>query len=102
MSEKQCLESKNGTEGGESGETVTERQVFRVENPDAISPPIPAPRRSQREKRRPAWFDSYQMNQVVVKPHDSKLEALNVLMSSGILEQIDRTVVYSILDSIIK
>ena len=102
VSEKQCLESKNGTEGGESGETVTERQVFRVENPDAISPPIPAPRRSQREKRRPAWFDSYQMNQVVVKPHDSKLEALNVLMSSGILEQIDRTVVYSILDSIIK
>ena len=63
----------------------------------------PVPRRSQREKRAPKWFDSYHMQQISIRPqHDSRLEALSILTSSGILDQIDRNVAYSILDSIIK
>ena len=63
----------------------------------------PVPRRSQREKSAPKWFDSYHMQQISIRPqHDSRLEALSILTSSGILDQIDRNVAYSILDSIIK
>ena len=42
------------------------------------------------------------MNQVVLRPHDSKLEALNILISSGVLEKMDRSVAYSLLDTIIE
>ena len=42
------------------------------------------------------------MSQISIRPHDSRLEALGILTSSGILDQLDRNVAYSILDSIIK
>ena len=47
-------------------------------------PPKPPERRSVRERKQPAWFDSYQMKQMVARPYDNKLMALDELMNSGI------------------
>ena len=61
-------------------------------------PPKPAQRRSGRERKPPAWFDSYQMNQLVARPYDRKLESLNVLFNSGILGELDSEIAHRIIN----
>ena len=51
--------------------------------------PIPQLRRSVRQRQAPAWFDSYQMNQIVPRPYDSRLEQLSVFLNSGVLSELD-------------
>ena len=43
-------------------------------------PPGQRLRRSDRERKPPAWHDSYQINNMVVRPYDNKLESLNILL----------------------
>ena len=99
LQRKQCDIRRN------ESEYIEQREMVRSENRETDGErlePVPAPRRSTRTRKQPAWFDSFQMNQVVLRPHDSKLEAFNMLMSSGILDKMERNVAFSILDAIIK
>ncbi len=64
----------------------------RESSQEAESPPTPAPRRSERSRKLPVRFDSFQMNQMVTRPYDCKLQALETLMSSGVLNQVDAEV----------
>ncbi len=63
------------------------------QRPSLTPKPIPTPRRSERSRKKPEWFDSYYMNQMVhiPRPYDIKLEAIDKLMSSGILDNFDAT-----------
>ena len=99
LQRKQCDIRRN------ESEYIEQREMVRSENRETDGErlePVPAPRRSTRTRKQPPWFDSFQMNQVVLRPHDSKLEAFNMLMSSGILDKMERNVAFSILDAIIK
>ncbi|KAH3893069.1 hypothetical protein DPMN_017209 [Dreissena polymorpha] len=52
--------------------------------------PTPTPRRSVREKRPTERYKDYQMNACVVpRPQDARFEALNKLIASGVLNQVD-------------
>ncbi len=52
-------------------------------------------RRSERERRRPVRYESYQVSQVTTSQwHDSKLQALETLMSSGVLKQCDAEIAH--------
>ena len=70
-------ETGNETEGNEA-------QIDNESQRDQRPPPKPHERRSVRECRPRPWFDAYQMNQMVTRPYDNKLMALDELMSSGI------------------
>ena len=100
--------TENSREDSERERTETEQFLTSTEGNTQNSvaeeqiPPKPPPRRSQRERRKPVWYDTYQMNQMVHRTQDSKLDALNILMSSGILQQIDRNIAHNLLDTIIK
>ena len=99
LQRKQCDIRRN------ESEYIEQREMVRSENRETDGErlePVLAPRRSTRTRKQPAWFDSFQMNQVVLRPRDSKLEAFNTLMSSGILDKMERNVAFSILDAIIK
>ncbi|XP_060575985.1 uncharacterized protein LOC132733359 [Ruditapes philippinarum] len=78
-------------------------KVITTEHREQACVPKPAPRKSSREKRQPKWFDSYQMNQMVtMRPIDSKLHALNKLMTSGILKDVDSEFAHKLIDAIMK
>ena len=65
-------------------------------------PPKPPERRSVRERKQPAWFDSYQMNQMVARPYDNKLMALDELMNSGILNRVNADVAHKLILAVMK
>ena len=64
--------------------------------------PEPPPKRPTRERKLPARFDSYQMYQMQSRPVDSKIQSINVIMSSGILNEIDRDVAHKVLKAILQ
>ena len=41
----------------------SERDRSEERDQEEARPPVPIPRRSGRERRKPAWFDAYQVNQ---------------------------------------
>ena len=92
VTERTDLEQHTPSGGGNVLNDVAEDQI----------PPKPPPRRSQRERKKPIWYDTYHMNQVVHRTQDSKLDALNILVSSGILHVMDRNIAHSLVDAIIK
>ncbi|MCG7882613.1 MAG: hypothetical protein JAY96_13610 [Candidatus Thiodiazotropha endolucinida] len=60
-------------------------------------------RRSARERKPPKWFDSYQVNQVTVnRPVNRKLQTLQMLLSSGVLNELDSDMTDSILVTVMK
>ncbi len=67
-------------------------------------PPISPPRRSERERKPPARFDMYHMNQMVHRPYmyDTKLQALETLMSSGLLTQFDTEMAHKMVKSMME
>lgn len=62
--------------------------------------PTPTPRRSTRPKKPPERYKDYSMNSLVPRPVDSRLQAVNALMSSGVLNEIDSEVARKMLQSI--
>ena len=76
--------------------------VPRQDSTEQQEQPAVVPRRSERSRKPPEWTKSYQMNQITTRPYDSKLHALDVVMNSGILNNLDVEVTHKILDAIIK
>ncbi|XP_060594144.1 uncharacterized protein LOC132748508 [Ruditapes philippinarum] len=70
--------------------------------PEVPAAPKPAPRRSTRDKKPPSKYEDYYMNAVVPRPYDSKIQAVDVLMKSGILNQVDTAVAHKLLEAIMK
>ncbi|XP_060568065.1 zinc finger protein 652-B-like [Ruditapes philippinarum] len=72
------------------------------EEPPPKSPPRtkPTPRRSVRERKPPNWQSDYHMNRMVPRPYDTNLQALDVLMNSGVLNRIDIHVAQKLLNTL--
>ena len=83
---EQREEFREDSEIPTNNEETEERQKGKVES-QRNSHPIPAQRRSVRQRKAPAWFESYQMKQMVVRPYDYRPESLNVLLSSVVLRE---------------
>ncbi|XP_060585420.1 myb-like protein X [Ruditapes philippinarum] len=83
--------------------TVQTKQNKGAEcTPEVPAAPKPAPRRSTRDKKPPSKYEDYYMNAVVPRPYDSKIQAVDVLMKSGILNQVDTAVAHKLLEAIMK
>jgi len=78
-------------------------QNARTENVQ-ISQPVPQPRRSNRPRRQPERYSDYQMYSVQQRPveKDSKLRAINVLVASGVLSDMDTDMAKKLIESIMK
>ena len=59
-------------------------------------------RRSTRERRLPKRFESYQMHQIVTRPIDRRLHTLQIILGSGILNEMDSDMTHTIVDAIMK
>jgi hypothetical protein len=70
---------------------MDEAQPIRTETSTSDTrAPTPKPRQSVRERRPPDRYKDYQMNACVVpRPQDARFEALNKLIASGVLNQLD-------------
>lgn len=67
--------------------------------------PIPAQRRSERSRKQPKWFESYHINEIVQVPcmlHDSKIQAIAKLMTSGVLGQFDSEIAHKVLRAVLE
>lgn len=91
-------EENHNTELG--SDRLNKEQGSEVVEGRQNSCPSPTQRRSTRQRKPPAWLDSYQVNQMVARPYDSRLESLNVLLNSGILAELDSEVAHKIIKSI--
>ena len=54
------------------------------------------------ERKPPAWHDSYQINNMVVRLYDNKLESLNTLLQSGVIGKLDSEVAHKIIKSLME
>ena len=98
---EQREEIREDSEIPTNSEETEERQKGKVES-QRNSPPRPAQRRSVRQRKAPAWFESYQMKQMVVRPYDNRLESLNVLLNSGVLGELDSEIAHKIIRSLME
>ena len=70
--------------------------------PDPKPPPTPVPRRSNRETKPPVRFGDNQMYSLTPRPYDAKIRAMNVLLGSGILNEVDAEVAHRLMHAVIK
>lgn len=59
-------------------------------------------RRSKRVRKPPKKFEAYQMHLITNRPLDRRLETLQMLLESGVLNDIDSDMTHTILDAVIK
>ena len=59
-------------------------------------------RRSQRDREVPQRLGLYYTHQITNRPVDRRLQTLQTLIGSGILNELDSNMTYSILDAVIK
>ncbi|XP_053391952.1 uncharacterized protein LOC123557828 isoform X2 [Mercenaria mercenaria] len=67
----------------------------KKDNPETV------PKRSAREKTSPAWQKDYYLNQISERPVD-RLQALDRLVNSGILEKVNADISCKLIDAIMK
>ena len=82
-----------------SKDTVISRDNSPETDPKPVPPPR-QPRRPVRERRPPQKFDEYYMYQMV--PKDPKLQALDILVKSGILDEVDGETAHRLIGAIMK
>ena len=97
----------HNTEVKEPGHTEDKEEVHHTEEaepkpPDPITHPVPQPRRSTREKKTPKRFDEFQMYGMVVRPVDTKLQALGAVMKSGVLNEMDNETAHKLVISLMR
>ena len=76
-----------------------EDDVYRM--PKLAPVPVPLPRRSTRNRKLPTKFEDYQLHQMVARPYDRKLQAIDSLLKSGVLNDMDNDTAHKIIASII-
>ena len=59
-------------------------------------------RRSKRNPKPPKKFDEYYMNQMTSRPIDRRLQTLQKLLGSGILNELDSDMTHNILDAVMR
>lgn len=93
-------ERVENAESAQEGKEETCARGRRIVGQDL--PPQPAPRRSNRHHKEPDRYGDYVMYGVQVRPYDSKLEAIRVLVTSNVLSSMDTDMAKNILQSILK
>ncbi|KAH3800326.1 hypothetical protein DPMN_153959 [Dreissena polymorpha] len=64
--------------------------------------PKPLPRKSTRIIKPPVRYRDYQISQMVLRPRNYKVHALEVMVSSGVLDELDSDVVNSIVKAVMQ
>lgn len=77
----------------------TEGAVEDAERLQAQEVPL---RRSTREKRPPKWLDTYQVNQITNRPVNRRLQTLQMLLNTGVFNQLDSDMTDDILNVVMK
>ncbi|XP_052765479.1 putative RNA-binding protein Luc7-like 2 [Mya arenaria] len=59
-------------------------------------------RRSSRQRKPPSRYEDFHMHSLVTRPTDSRIQALEELVNSGILKNIDAMIAQKLVDSVFK
>ena len=79
-----------------------EKVVTEVEEDTEVDKGATVLRRSKRDRKLPKRFDSYQMNQITSRPLDRRLHSLQILLGSGILNEMDSDMTDKVLEAVMK
>ena len=79
-----------------------EKVVTEVEEDTEVDKGATVLRRSKRDRKLPKRFDSYQMNQITSRPLDRRLHSLQILIGSGILNEMDSDMTDKVLEAVMK
>ena len=79
-----------------------EKVVTEVEEDTEVDKGATVLRRSKRDRKLPKRFDSYQMNQITSRPLDRRLHSLQILLGSGILNEMDSDMTDKVLEAVTK
>ena len=79
-----------------------ERGVTEVEEDAEVDKCATVLRRSKRDRKSPKQFDSYQMNLITSHPLDRRLHSLQILLGSGILNEMDSDMTDKVLEAVMK
>ena len=103
-------DGRNGTMASEEvandglEEVTSTSQEQEPHTPEQKSPPkpIPAPRRSMRERRVPQRYDQYVMYRLTNREVDNRLHALDALANSGVLNDMDADTAHRLISAFMK
>ena len=95
--DEEIVESDKGIEIVEKEKVVT-----KVEEDTEVDKGATVLRRSKRDRKLPKRFDSYQMNQITSRPLDRRLHSLQILLGSGILNEMDSDMTDKVLEAVMK
>ena len=59
-------------------------------------------RRSKRDRKPPKRFESYHMHQITSRPVDRRLQTLQMLLGTGVFNELDSDMTNNILDAVMK
>ena len=81
-------------------ERVKKKVKARLEIEPEPPPEQSVLRRSERQRKSPAWHDSYHMSSMVIRPYDNKLESLNILLQSGVIGKLDSEIAHKLIKNL--
>ncbi|XP_053380153.1 uncharacterized protein LOC123561773 [Mercenaria mercenaria] len=82
-------------------ETDNTTEVKDIEKAPTMKTPT-VPRRPTRERKLPKHFEDFHMYRMVARPVDTKLQALDALMKSGALTEMDSDTAHKLIVSLMK
>ena len=96
---------ENDTGGEESARQdkigIESELVEETSSRDEEQKPIPKPRRSAREKKAPDRYSEYIMYRMTEQRCDKRLQALDVIVRSGVLVEIDNDTAHKLVKAIV-
>ena len=100
-------ETENDIQGTSNGQDKTEnKDIEDSEEKDVtiqhrnIDLPVPAPRRSSRQRKPPDRYGEYVSKVMSPRPFDNRLHALDELMKSGVINNMDSEIVHKLIAAI--
>jgi hypothetical protein len=100
------VSSKHDTDMKESSSDTTQKSKLNDSKQQKCKSyiPVPSPRRSERSRRKPKWFDAYHTSSLNIpdRPIDTRLNTMGILMNSGVFNQLNSDMTNKILEAVIK
>ena len=98
----ETLEDNDLQTADKEPETEVEETESLEDEREEANRPLQELRRSQRERKLPQRLGLYYTHQITHKPVDRRLQTLQMLLGTGVFEQLDSDMTHNILDAVMK